>query len=103
MGMIGITEGAIPFAAIDPLRVIPSLMIGSATGSVVAMLLNVGNHAPWGGWIVLPVANNILGYIIATLIGVSTTALIVNALKKQIIENVETIEDDDLVAIEIEM
>jgi fructose-like PTS system EIIC or EIIBC or EIIABC component len=103
MGMIGITEGAIPFAASDPLRVIPSLMIGSATGGVVAMLMNVGNHAPWGGWIVLPVADNIIGYIIATLVGVCTTALTVNALKKQVVETIESEEDTVLSGIEIEL
>lgn len=102
MGMIGITEGAIPFAALDPIRVIPSLMVGSAAGAVTAMLLNVGNHAPWGGWIVLPVADNILGYIIASLVGVVITALMVNILKKPVVE--KTVEaEDDLGGIEIEL
>jgi fructose-specific phosphotransferase system IIC component len=49
MGMIGITEGAIPFAAADPFRVIPTIMLGSAVGSVLAMLGGVGDHAPHGG------------------------------------------------------
>jgi fructose-specific PTS system IIC-like component len=84
MGLIGITEGAIPFAAMDPVRVIPSLMVGSAAGAITAFLLNVGNNAPWGGWIVLPVVKNIPGYMIATLIGVTVTALMVNALKKPV-------------------
>lgn len=84
MGLIGITEGAIPFAAMDPVRVIPSLMVGSAAGAITAMLMNVGNNAPWGGWIVLPVVQNIPGYVIATLVGVAVTALIVNALKKPV-------------------
>ncbi|MEH7304574.1 PTS fructose transporter subunit EIIC [Neobacillus drentensis] len=105
MGTIGITEGAIPFAAMDPLRVIPSLMTGSAAGAVTAMLLGVGNHAPWGGWIVLPVVDNIIGYVIATLVGVVITAVMVNALKKQVVEKVEKVEteDDDFLAMEIEM
>ncbi|NLZ53390.1 MAG: PTS fructose transporter subunit EIIC [Thermoanaerobacteraceae bacterium] len=84
MGLIGITEGAIPFAAMDPIRVIPSLMVGSAAGSVTAMLLSVGNNAPWGGWIVLPDVQNIPGYIISTIVGVVVTALMVNILKKPI-------------------
>jgi fructose-specific phosphotransferase system IIC component len=104
MGMVGVTEGAIPFAAVDPLRVIPSLMIGSAAGSVTAMLLNVGNQAPWGGWIVLPVASNIIGYIIASLVGVVITAFMVNFIKKQIVEeNIDIKEDDELAGMEIEM
>ncbi|MDK2878737.1 MAG: fructose-like system or or component [Thermoanaerobacteraceae bacterium] len=84
MGLIGITEGAIPFAAMDPIKVIPSLMVGSAAGAITAMLLNVGNNAPWGGWIVLPVVKNIPGYIISTLVGIAITAFMVNALKKPI-------------------
>lgn len=84
MGLIGITEGAIPFAAADPLRVIPSIMVGSACGSVTAMLLGAGNPAPWGGWIVLPVASGKFSYIIATLVGVAVTAVLVNILKKTV-------------------
>ncbi|MBC8059847.1 MAG: PTS fructose transporter subunit EIIC [Clostridiaceae bacterium] len=86
MGMIGITEGAIPFAAADPLRVIPSIMVGSAAGSVVSMILGAGNPAPWGGWIVLPVSTNAFAYIIATLVGVAVTAVMVNILKKPYVE-----------------
>ena len=86
MGLIGITEGAIPFAAADPIKVIPSIMVGSAAGSVTAMLLGAGNPAPWGGWIVLPVAKGGLSYVIATLVGVAVTALMVNALKKPVTE-----------------
>lgn len=84
MGLIGITEGAIPFAAADPLRVIPSIMVGSACGSVTAMVLGAANPAPWGGWIVLPVASGKISYIVGTLVGVVVTALIVNTLKKPI-------------------
>lgn len=86
MGLIGITEGAIPFAAADPLRVIPSIITGSAAGAVTAMILGAGNPAPWGGWIVLPVASGKFGYIIATLVGVAVTALLVNILKKPVRE-----------------
>jgi fructose-specific PTS system IIC-like component len=89
MGLIGITEGAIPFAAADPLRVIPSIIVGSAAGSVTSMLLGAGNPAPWGGWIVLPVASGKFGYIIATLVGVAVTALLVNILKKPVAEVVK--------------
>ncbi len=84
MGLIGITEGAIPFAAADPLKVIPSIMAGSAVGSVTAMLLGAGNPAPWGGWIVLPVTKGAGAYIIATLVGVAVTALLVNILKRKV-------------------
>lgn len=89
MGMIGITEGAIPFAAADPLRVIPSIMVGSSIGAAVAAIGKVGNHAPHGGPIVLPVVDNKIMFIVAVLIGIAVTALMVNALKKPVIEEVE--------------
>jgi fructose-specific phosphotransferase system IIC component len=82
MGMIGITEGAIPFAAADPFRVIPTIMLGSAVGSVLAMLGGVGDHAPHGGPIVLPVVDNRLLYVGAIVAGSLTVALLINAWKK---------------------
>ncbi len=81
MGMIGITEGAIPFAAADPLRVIPTIMFGSAIGSVIAMMGGVGDHAPHGGPIVLPVIDNRLMYLIAIIAGTLAVAFIINTLK----------------------
>ncbi|WP_252178028.1 PTS fructose transporter subunit EIIC [Endozoicomonas sp. 4G] len=93
MGMIGITEGAIPFAANDPLRVIPSIVAGGIVGNVIAFQMNVLNHAPWGGWIVLPVVDGRIGYIIATIAGAATTALIVNFLKKPIDKRSEEKEE----------
>ncbi len=82
MGMIGITEGAIPFAAGDPVRVIPTIMIGSMVGAVIAMLGGVGDHAPHGGPIVLPVIDNRIVYVIAIAAGSLTVALIINTLRK---------------------
>jgi fructose-specific phosphotransferase system IIC component len=81
MGTIGITEGAIPFAAADPVRVIPSIMAGSALAAVVATLGGVGDHAPHGGPIVLPVVDNRLAYVAAIAAGSLAVALLVNALK----------------------
>jgi len=81
MGMIGITEGAIPFAAADPLRVIPCIILGSMTASVIAMIGGVGDHAPHGGPIVLPVVNHRLAYVIAILAGTLVTALSINVVK----------------------
>lgn len=96
MGMIGISEGAIPFAVSDPLRVIPSLVLGGIVGNITGFLLNVVNHAPWGGWIVLPVVENKIGYIIATILGSLATAIMVNLLKsrKTVIENKEEIKTE---------
>lgn len=86
MGLVGITEGAIPFASRDPLRVIPSIMIGSMVASVIAMLGGVTDNVPHGGPIV--VLFNAVGQIpmffLAVAIGVVVTALLVNLLKKPV-------------------
>ncbi|MFT3786478.1 MAG: PTS fructose transporter subunit IIC [Tepidisphaeraceae bacterium] len=81
MGFIGITEGAIPFAAGDPLRVIPCIMVGSMTASTIAMLGGVGDHAPHGGPIVLPVVDNRIMFVIAIAVGTVVTAVLMNAVK----------------------
>lgn len=81
MGMIGITEGAIPFAAADPLRVIPCIMFGSMVASTIAMLGGVGDHAPHGGPIVLPVIDGRVMYVIAIIAGTVVTALAMNIVK----------------------
>ena len=81
MGMIGITEGAIPFAAADPVRVIPCIVIGSMAASVVAMVGAVGDHAPHGGPIVLPVVDHRLAYVMAILTGTLVTALCITLVK----------------------
>jgi fructose-specific phosphotransferase system IIC component len=95
MGLIGITEGAIPFAAGDPLRVIPSIMVGSSIGAAIAALLKVGDHAPHGGPIVLPVVDNPLGFIISVLVGIAITVLMVNLLKKPVTATEELEEDSE--------
>jgi fructose-specific phosphotransferase system IIC component len=82
MGMIGITEGAIPFAAADPLRVIPCIVLGSMTAAVIAMLGGVGDHAPHGGPIVLPVIDHRVAYALAIIAGTIVTAIAANALKR---------------------
>lgn len=81
MGLIGITEGAIPFAAADPVRVIPSIMFGSAVAAAVAMVARVGDHAPHGGPIVLPVVDQRPAYVLAITLGTILTAACINVLK----------------------
>ncbi|WP_208585953.1 fructose-specific PTS transporter subunit EIIC [Gracilibacillus suaedae] len=86
MGFFGITEGAIPFAAQDPLRVIPSIMIGSMTGSVIAMLSNVGDSVAHGGPIVgvLGAVDNVVMFFVAIIIGSVVTAFMIKLLKKDV-------------------
>jgi len=81
MGLTGITEGAIPFAAADPIRVMPSIMAGSATAAVIAMVGKVGDHAPHGGPIVLFVVDHRFMYILAIATGTIVTAISINLLK----------------------
>jgi fructose PTS system EIIBC or EIIC component len=82
MGMVGITEGAIPFAAADPVRVIPSIMLGSMVAASIAMLGGVGDHAPHGGPIVLPVVDHRLWYVVAIVAGSVVTAGTINTVKR---------------------
>lgn len=81
MGMIGITEGAIPFAAADPIRVIPSIVVGSAVAAAIAMVGHVGDHAPHGGPIVLFVVDHRVMYVLAILVGTLLTAVLAVTLK----------------------
>lgn len=84
MGLIGITEGAIPFAASDPLRVLPSIMVGSSVGAIIAGLAGCSDAAPHGGFIVLPVVGNPLMYIVAVLAGVAVVVAMIYFLKKDL-------------------
>ncbi len=81
MGCMGITEGAIPFAAADPIRVIPSIMLGSAVAAISSLWFGATNAAPWGGLIVLPVVGNHFGYLVSVIAGTLTTAVAVKVLK----------------------
>jgi len=76
-----ITEGAIPFAAADPLRVIPSIMLGSAVTGGLSMAFGVSVRAPHGGIFVLFAVDGLLGYFISLAAGVVVGAVAVIALK----------------------
>ncbi|GAB3197290.1 fructose-specific PTS transporter subunit EIIC [Nocardioides hungaricus] len=81
LGASFITEGAIPFAAADPLRVIPSIMLGSAVTGGLSMALEVSVRAPHGGIFVLFAVDNVLGYVVALVVGVVVGAAAVIVLK----------------------
>ncbi len=81
LGASFITEGAIPFAAADPLRVIPPIMAGSAVTGAMAMGLDVGLRAPHGGIFVLFAVDNVFGFLIALVAGTLVAAAGVVALK----------------------
>jgi PTS system fructose-specific IIC component len=87
LGLSFITEGAIPFAAKDPLRVIPSLMVGSAVAGMISMGLGCELKVPHGGVFVLPIPNavtNLGGYLVAMVAGTIITAILLRVVKPKI-------------------
>ncbi|MWP46356.1 PTS fructose transporter subunit EIIC [Gilliamella sp. Pas-s27] len=93
MGLVGVTEGAIPFAAADPLRVIPSTMLGSAVGGAISAFLGAECYAGWGGLIVLPVVTGKLSFILAIVAGSLACALTIVSLKRFIRSKNKLVED----------
>lgn len=86
MGLSFITEGAIPFAASDPIRVIPACIIGSGIAGGLSMFFRVQLPAPHGGLFVLPVVINPIMYLVAIVVGSVITALILGFIKKPVQE-----------------
>ena len=86
MGLSFITEGAIPFAAQDPLRVIPSCLIGSAIAGGLSMAFGCTLRAPHGGLFVLPTIGNPVMYLAAVVIGAVVGCVILGILKKNVEE-----------------
>jgi len=84
MGLSFITEGAIPFAAADPLRVIPACIIGSSVAGALSMAFGCSLRAPHGGIFVLPVISNPFGYFMALLIGSIVGMIVLAVLKKNL-------------------
>lgn len=76
LGATHITEGAIPFAARNPLVVIPILMVGSSVAAVLSLLWGAGSPAPHGGFLVLPVVTNALQWVLAIFIGAGVSAVL---------------------------
>ena len=86
MGLSFITEGAIPFAASDPLHVLPSCIIGSALAGGLSMAFNCTLMAPHGGIFVFPVVGNALMYVVALVAGTIVGAALLGVLKKTVAE-----------------
>ncbi|MCB6994582.1 fructose-specific PTS transporter subunit EIIC [bacterium 210820-DFI.6.37] len=83
MGLCFITEGAIPFAAADPLRVIPACVAGSAVAGGISMAMGCTLRAPHGGIFVFPVVGNVGGYLLALAAGAVVGMLLLAVLKKK--------------------
>lgn len=84
MGLAFITEGAIPFAASDPLHVLPSCIIGSALAGALSMAFHCTLMAPHGGIFVFPVVGNAVMYLVALAAGTVVSALLLGVLKKKV-------------------
>ena len=84
MGLSFITEGAIPFAAADPLKVIPSCAIGSAVAGALTMIFDCTLRAPHGGIFVLPIIGNWPMYLVSIIVGAIVGAIILGFLKRPV-------------------
>ena len=86
MGLAFITEGAIPYAASDPIHVLPSCIIGSAVAGALSMAFGCTLMAPHGGIFVFPVVGNALMYVLALMVGTAVYTVLLGVLKKNIEE-----------------
>lgn len=100
MGLSFITEGAIPFAASDPIHVIPACAIGAAISGGLSMFFNCTLMAPHGGLFVLPVIGNSLMYLVSLIIGSAVGTVLLGILKKPVTEKGDSKKEDkkDVVA-----
>ena len=94
MGLAMITEGVIPIAAVDPLRVILSCTVGAAVGGGLSMSWGVGSPVPSGGVFIIPAMNDPMKFTLALIIGSVITGLLLFVLKKEPVESVE-LEDEE--------
>ena len=84
MGLAFITEGAIPFAASDPVHVLPACLIGSGVAGAMSMLFDCTLMAPHGGIFVFPVMGNPLFYLVALVVGTAISTVVLGVLKKDV-------------------
>ena len=84
MGLAFITEGAIPYAAADPLHVIPACLIGSGIAGAISMIFRCTLMAPHGGIFVFPVVGNPLYYVLALVVGTIVSTFLLGVIKKKV-------------------
>ena len=84
MGLAFITEGAIPYAAADPLHVLPACIAGSAVAGAISMFFGCTLMAPHGGIFVFPVVGNALMYLVALVVGTAVSTVLLGLLKKKV-------------------
>ena len=86
MGLSFITEGAIPYAAADPGRVIPANVVGAAVAGALTMMFGIKIRAPHGGILVMALSNGFLMYLVAIAVGSIISAVILGILRKKVQE-----------------
>ena len=84
MGLSFITEGAIPFAAGDPIRVIPAMIVGSAIAGAMTMIFDIKLRAPHGGILVMFLSSNFFLYLLAVVVGSVVSAILLGVLKPKL-------------------
>lgn len=94
LGICMITEGVIPIAAVDPIRVIFSCSVGAAVGGALIMLFGVESQVPSGGMFIVPAMNNPTGFLMALAAGTITAAGLLTLLKKDAVEE-QIVEEDE--------
>ncbi|MBS4535643.1 PTS fructose transporter subunit IIC [Clostridium sp. D2Q-14] len=95
MGITMITEGVIPIAAVDPLRVIASCTIGAAVGGGLSMMWEIGSPVPSGGMFIVPAMTDPLKFCLALFIGSLITGILLFALKKEPVKQEEFLEKEE--------
>lgn len=95
MGICMITEGVIPIAAVDPIRVIASCSIGAAVGGAICMFLDVGSMVPSGGMFIVPAMINPWGFMLALTAGTIVTAVLLVLLKKDAKDDPLVLEEEE--------
>ena len=101
MGLCFVSEGAIPYAAADPLRVLPSCVIGAALSGALSMTFGCALRAPHGGIFVFPMMTNWMWAVIALIVGSVATGVIYSAIKKPSEEGQE--EEEEIVDLDINL
>ena len=98
LGSTHITEGAIPFAAKDPIRVLPTMMLGSSIAAVLTYMFGVQVPAPHGGFLVLPVVTHGLQWVLAILVGSIVGGVILGFIQKNSVAKKEKLEQNTVVS-----
>lgn len=101
MGLCFVTEGVLPFAANDPLRVIPSTMLGSAVAGGMAVMLGVESVAGHGGIFVVPMMTNPVMFLVALAVGSLVTGIVYAFLKKPISE--EGYKEEEIIDLDLDI